>query len=55
MNKAIVIVFVTARVETNILGLTYKEYGDAEPETVVRAHPRRPGSRRKSSKHSTME
>jgi len=35
-----VIALVTAGVEMDVLGLTYREYSDAEREAVVRAHPR---------------
>lgn len=35
-----VIALVTAGVEMDVLGLTYAEYGAAEREAVVRAHPR---------------
>ncbi|HEY4443587.1 MAG TPA: HD domain-containing protein [Steroidobacteraceae bacterium] len=35
-----VVALVTAGVEMDVLGLTYPEYGDAERDAVVRAHPR---------------
>jgi len=35
-----VVALVTAGVEMDVLGLTYRQYGDAEREAVVRAHPR---------------
>lgn len=35
-----VVALVTAGVEMDVLGLTYKEYSEAEREAVVRAHPR---------------
>lgn len=35
-----VIALVTAGVEMDVLGLTYSEYGDAERDAVVNAHPR---------------
>ena len=35
-----VIALVMAGVEMDVLGLTYREYSDAEREAVVRAHPR---------------
>lgn len=35
-----VIALVTAGVEMDVLGLTYREYSDAEREAVVHAHPR---------------
>ncbi len=35
-----VVALVTAGVEMDVLGLTYHEYGDAEREAVVKAHPR---------------
>ena len=35
-----VVALVTAGVEMDVLGLSYGEYGDAEREAVVRAHPR---------------
>jgi hypothetical protein len=35
-----VVALVTAGVEMDVLGLTYREYSDAEREAVVRAHPR---------------
>jgi HD superfamily phosphodiesterase len=35
-----VIALVTAGVEMDVLGLAYSEYGDAEREAVVKAHPR---------------
>ena len=35
-----VVALVTAGVEMDVLGLTYKEYSDEERETVVRAFPR---------------
>ena len=35
-----VIALVTAGVEMDVLGLTYDDYGSAEREAVVRAHPR---------------
>lgn len=37
-----VVALVTAGVEMDVLGLTYKEYSDAEREAVVHAHPRTP-------------
>jgi HD superfamily phosphodiesterase len=37
-----VVALVTAGVEMDVLGLTYREYSDAERESVVRAHPRTP-------------
>jgi hypothetical protein len=37
-----VIALVTAGVEMDVLGLTYPEYGDAEREAIVQAHPRGP-------------
>lgn len=37
-----VIALVTAGVEMDVLGLTYKDYSDAEREAVVHAHPRTP-------------
>jgi hypothetical protein len=37
-----VIALVTAGVEMDVLGLTYREYSDREREAVVRAHPRPP-------------
>ncbi|WFU80826.1 HD domain-containing protein [Bradyrhizobium sp. CIAT3101] len=37
-----VVALVTAGVEMDVLGLTYKEYSDAEREAVVRAFPRTP-------------
>jgi hypothetical protein len=36
------IALVTAGVEMDVLGLTYREYGDAEREAVLRAYPRTP-------------
>ena len=38
-----VVALVTAGVEMDVLGLTHKEYSDAERETVVQAFPRTPG------------
>jgi HD domain len=35
-----VVALVTAGVEMDVLGVSYAEYGDAEREAVVRAHPR---------------
>ena len=35
-----VVALVTAGVEMDVLGLTYSEYGDAERNAVVQAHPR---------------
>ncbi|MGL5169008.1 MAG: HD domain-containing protein [Afipia sp.] len=35
-----VVALVTAGVEMDVLGLTYREYSDAEREAVVKAHPR---------------
>src|ERR1700754_4929868 len=35
-----VVALVTAGVEMDVLGLTYKEYSDIEREAVVQAHPR---------------
>ncbi|AZO80000.1 MULTISPECIES: HD domain-containing protein [unclassified Bosea (in: a-proteobacteria)] len=35
-----IVALVTAGVEMDVLGLTYGEYGDAEREAVVAAHPR---------------
>jgi HD superfamily phosphodiesterase len=35
-----VIALVTAGVEMDVLGLTYREYNNAERETIVKAHPR---------------
>jgi hypothetical protein len=35
-----VVALVTAGVEMDVLGLTHADYGDAEREAVVRAHPR---------------
>jgi hypothetical protein len=35
-----VVALVTAGVEMDVLGLSYKEYSDAEREAVVHAHPR---------------
>ena len=35
-----VVALVTAGVEMDVLGLTYRQYSDAEREAVVRAHPR---------------
>jgi hypothetical protein len=35
-----VVALLTAGVEMDVLGLAYSEYGDAEREAVVRAHPR---------------
>jgi len=35
-----VVALVTARVEMDVLGLTYADYGDAERNAVVNAHPR---------------
>src|SRR5579859_7602708 len=35
-----VVALVTVGVEMDVLGLTYREYSDAEREAVVRAHPR---------------
>jgi hypothetical protein len=35
-----IIALVTAGVEMDVLGLTYKEYSDTERKAVVRAHPR---------------
>jgi HD domain len=35
-----VVALVTAGVEMDVLGLTYREYSDAEREAVVRAYPR---------------
>jgi hypothetical protein len=35
-----VVALVTAGVEMDVLGLAYREYGDAERDAVVRAHPR---------------
>src|SRR4030088_122023 len=35
-----VVALVTAGVETDVLGLTYAEYSDAEREAVAHAHPR---------------
>ncbi|WP_322102420.1 HD domain-containing protein [Paraburkholderia sp. J41] len=35
-----VIALVTAGVEMDVLGLTYRQYSEAEREAVVRAHPR---------------
>ncbi|OAV52658.1 phosphohydrolase [Rhizobium sp. WYCCWR10014] len=35
-----VVALVTAGVEMDVLGLTYKEYSDAQREAVVHAHPR---------------
>lgn len=35
-----VVALVTAGVEMDVLGLTYKQYSDAEREAVVHAHPR---------------
>ncbi len=35
-----IIALVTAGVEMDVLGLTYKEYSDAEREAVVKAYPR---------------
>ena len=37
-----VVALVTAGVEMDVLGLTYREFGDAERDAVVRAHPRTP-------------
>ena len=37
-----VVALVTAGVEMDVLGLTYGEYGDAQREAVVAAHPRSP-------------
>ncbi|MFT4130938.1 HD domain-containing protein [Labrys sp. (in: a-proteobacteria)] len=37
-----VVALVTAGVEMDVLGLTYHQYGDAEREAVVGAHPRTP-------------
>lgn len=37
-----VVALVTAGVEMDVLGLTYREYSDAEREAVVHAHPRTP-------------
>jgi hypothetical protein len=35
-----VVALVTAGVEMDVLGLTYREYSDVEREAVVKAHPR---------------
>jgi hypothetical protein len=35
-----VVALVTAGVEMDVLGLSYRDYGDAEREAVVKAHPR---------------
>ncbi len=48
-----VVALVTAGVEMDVLGLTYAEFPDAEREAVVDALPRRPGSRKTSSRRST--
>ncbi len=37
-----VVALVTAGVETDVLGLTYGEYSDAEREGVIAAFPRSP-------------
>lgn len=37
-----VVALVTAGVEMDVLGLTYREYSEAEREAVVHAHPRTP-------------
>jgi hypothetical protein len=38
-----VVALVTAGVEMDVLGLTYREYSDAEREAVVQAFPRASG------------
>ena len=37
-----VVALVTAGVEMDVLGLTYRDYSDGERDAVVRAHPRTP-------------
>jgi hypothetical protein len=37
-----VVALVTAGVEMDVLGLTYKQYSDAEREAVIKAFPRTP-------------
>ncbi|MFX8848485.1 phosphohydrolase, partial [Acinetobacter baumannii] len=42
MHMHPVVALVTAGVEMDVLGLTYKDYSDAEREAVVSAFPRTP-------------